>query len=425
MLRFAEVRQVMRSLSRRPGFAVAAILTLALGLAANVAVYSVIYSALIQPLPFHEPERLVQVWETTPALPQLQVTAPDFEDWRKQTSSFESIAAFTFQAMNQIPLLGQGEPEIVHASMVTHDFFATMGISPLLGRNFTAEDEREKRQVALVAEGLWRRRLGADPSVLGKSIRLGNSSFTVIGIVPSRQTFPEWAGVWLPFSLLEPELQNRRKYHPLEVIARLKSGVTDTQAQTEIQGIARRLAREYPETNGNVGAYAIHLSDELSRGVRPALLLAWASVGLILLIACANLAHLLLARMFDREREMEIRRSLGAGRRELIQLVLTESLLLALMGGAVGTALAAWGSKLMLVVAQGQIPRLEAPTFQTPVWMFALAVSIACGLLMGLPVSWQALRIGVNQAENVLRSRKPRGSASYWSPPKSHWLSWS
>ena len=394
MPRFAEFRQAMRSLRRTPGFTLAAILTIAVGVGTNTAVYHVIYSVLIEPLPFREPARLVQVWETTPAFPQLQVTAPDFEDWRKQTRSFESISAYTFQAMNQITLLGQGEPEIVHGSMVTHDLFSTMGISPLLGRNFTAEEERQKQNVAIISEKLWRRKFAADPSLIGKPIRLETRLFTVIGIVPARQAFPEWVDVWLPMSGLEPELQNRRKYHPLEVIARLKPGSDESSAQADIQQAARRLAQDYPDTNGNVGGRVIPLATEINGDVKPALLLAWSAVGLVFLIACANLAHLLLARMSGRERELAIRSSLGAGCGQLVKLVLTESLLLGLMGGAVGTVLAAWSSRTIETFAQGQIPRMQATVFQAPVWMFAIAVSLVCGLLFGLPACWQVWSVG-------------------------------
>jgi putative ABC transport system permease protein len=189
---------------------------------ANTAVYQVIYAVLLRPLPFRDPQRLVQVWESTPVLPQLQATVPDFEDWRNQTRSFSQMAAYTFQEMNRIALAGQGEPEVVQATSATADLFSTMGIQPLLGRGFNPADERGKRPVALIAEKLWRRKFAADPAIVGRAMRFETESFTVIGVVPTRQAFPEWADVWIPFSWIEPELLNRRKYHPLEVIARLK-----------------------------------------------------------------------------------------------------------------------------------------------------------------------------------------------------------
>src|ERR1700722_4148806 len=232
------MRSAVRSLSRRPAFALAAILTVALGVGANIALFSVIYAVLIQPLPFRDPGKLVRIWETHPALPQLQVTAPDFRDWRNQSHSFDALAAHTLSAMNTTTLLGQGEPENVHGAMATSNLFQTMGVEPILGRSFTAAEERAKQHVAVISEDLWRRKFAADRSIAGKQIRLDMESFTVLGVVSRQQSFPEWADFWIPLSLMEPELQDRRKYHPLEVIARLKAGVTVEQAQSEIQSIA-------------------------------------------------------------------------------------------------------------------------------------------------------------------------------------------
>ncbi len=373
----------MRSLRRRPAFALAAILTVALGVGANAALFGVIYAVLIQPLPFRDPGKLVRIWETHPSLPQLQVTAPDFRDWRSQTRSFDAMAAHTLSAMNTATLLGQGEPEIVHGTMASSDLFSSIGIQPMLGQNFSDADENAKRQVAVINEGLWRRKFAADPAIVGKQIRIDKQSFTVVGVVSRRQAFPEWADFWMPLSLMEPDLQNRRKYHPLEVVARLKPGVAIEQAQTEIQTIARRLAHAYPDTNATVGAYVIPLAQEMTRDVRPSLLLAWAAVGLVLLMACSNLAHLFLARMMERRDEMAIREALGAGSGHLIRQVLSESLVLAGAGGAVGLALA-FGTRKFLP--------FEPAASQAPVWLFAIAISAVAGILFGLPACWHVLR---------------------------------
>ena len=382
------MRSAVRSLRRRPAFALAAILTVALGVGANTALFGVIYSVLIQPLPFRDPGKLVRIWETHPALPQLQVTAPDFRDWRNQSRSFEAMAAHTLSAMNIATLLGQGEPEIVHGAMATSNLFPTMGVRPIIGRNFSDAEERAKQQVAVISESLWRRKFAADPAIAGKQMRLGpgndpKDSFTIVGVVSRRQSFPEWADFWMPLSLMESDLQDRRKFHPLEVMARLKPGVTVEQAHSEIQSIARNLAQAYPDTNATVGAYVTPLAREMTRDVRPSLLLAWAAVGLVLLMACANLAHLFLARMLERREEMAIREALGAQSRHLVRQVLTESLLLAAAGGAVGIALAVCASHLL---------PSERASWQAPVWLFAIAISIVAGVLFGLPACWQVLR---------------------------------
>lgn len=410
-MRPADLRQAIRSLRRRPAFALGAILTLALGVGANTAVYQVIYTVLLRPLPFREPQKLMQVWESTPVLPQLQVAVPDFEDWHTYTHGFAQMSAYTFQAMNHITLVGHGEPEVVQATNVTRDLFSTMGIQPLIGRSFSAIEEREKRPVALISEKLWRRKFGADPAIVGKAVRLETESFTVIGVVPARQAFPEWADLWMPFSWIETDLRDTRKYHPLEVIARLRPGVDEGQAQAEMRTLAARLAREHADTNGTVGAYVIPLSRQMTGAVRPALLLVWAAVGLVLLMACANLAHMVLARMLDRRQEMGIRASLGAGRARLVQLVVTESLLLALLGGAVGAALALAASRLLGSLAQSQIPRMEWPAFQAPVWLFVAAVSIVCGVLFALPACGEACGVETRPASGRSMSR-PRSPLS-------------
>lgn len=358
-------------------------LTIALGVGANAALFGVIDAVLIQPLPFRDPGKLVRIWETHPALPQLQVTAPDFRDWRSQSRSFASMAAHTLSAMNQATLLGQGEPEIVHGTMASSDLFSTMGIEPMLGRTFSAAEERARQRVAVISEKLWRGKFAADPRIAGKQMRIDKQLFTVVGVVPQRQAFPEWADFWMPLSLMESDLQNSRKYHPLEVAARLRPGVSVEEAQTEIQGIARRLAQTYPATNASVGSFVISLSREMTRAIRPSLLLAWAAVGLVLLMACANLAHLFLARMAERREEMAIREMLGAGWGVVVRQVLAESLALAFIGGAAGIALALGVSRVL--------PG-ERMAWQAPVWLYSTAITVVTGVLFGLPACWHLLR---------------------------------
>ncbi len=403
------MRYTLRSLSRSRIYALAAILTIALGVGANAAVFRVIFGVLIQPLPFRDPSRLMRLWESHPVLPQLQVTVPDFEDWRARTHSFDQMAAHTASAMNNVTLLGQGDAEYVQATMASHDLFSTMGIQPLLGREFNADEERTKQQVGLISENLWRRKFGADANVIGRQIQLETQSFTVIGVVPQRQAFPAWADFWMPLSLIGPDYQNRRKYHPLEVIARLKPGVDAAHAQTDIQSVAQQLAQEHGDTNGNIGASAIPLALEITANVRPSLLLVWAAVGLVLLIACANLAHLFLARMLERRGEMAIRESLGATRWHLVRQVLSESLLLAGIGGAIGAGLAVWMGELLRKLAQDRIPRMDEADFSGPVWLFTIAIALVCGLLFGLPACWQVK--SATGGRTVARRRSRLGSA--------------
>ena len=377
------MRSAVRSLRQRPAFALAAILTIALGVGANTALFGVIYTVLIQPLPFRDPAKLVSIWETHPALPQLQVSAPDFRDWRAQTHSFDAVAGHTLSAMNTATLLGQGQAEIVHGTMATSSLFSTMGIQPILGRTFSDAEERAKQPVAVISEVLWRRKFAADPAIVGKQIRIDKQSFTVLGVVSKRQTFPEWADFWMPLSLLGSDLEDSRKFHPLEVVARLKPGVTVDQTQTEIQSIARRLSQAYPATNATVGAYVIPLAREMTGDQRPALLLAWAAVGLVLLMACANLAHLFLARTMERREEMAIREALGAGSLHLIRQMLAESLALAGCGGVLGVVLAIGTRRLLPFDSSG---------WQAPVWLFAIAISVVAGVLFGVPACWHVLR---------------------------------
>ena len=383
---------IIRSLRRRPVFALVAILTIALGIGANTALFGVVYAVLLEPLPFRDPGRLVQIWNTHPALPQLQLTVPDYVDLRAQTQSFESVAAHTLAAMNNGTLLGQGEPAPVHGTMASSGLFSEMGIRPIAGRPFSEAEEAAREKVVLLSETLWRHKFGGDQGVIGRQIRVDQQSFRVLGIVGRRQAFPEWADFWIPLSLAEPDLVTRRKYHPLEVIARLKPGVTVEQAQSEVAGFARRMAQAHPETNANIGAYVIGLDREITGSVRPSLLLAWAAVGLVLLIACANLAHLFLARIVERRQEMAIREALGAGTWRLIRRLLGESLAIAAAGGAAGMVLAIWAGDAARKLAASQIPRVEWMSFGAPEWLFALGISAIAGALFAVPACWQVMR---------------------------------
>jgi predicted permease len=397
------MRHALRSVRRRPVFAAAAILTVALGIGANTALFGVVYAVLLRPLPFREPALLVEIWQTHPALPQLQVTVPDYEDFRTQAHSFESVAAYTLSAMNGGTLLGQGAPEYVHATMASADLFPAMGIRPLVGRVFSAAEDRNP--VAVLSESLWRRKFGADPNVAGRMIRIDSQEFRVVGVLPQRQAFPAWADLWIPLGLIESDLATRRKYHPLELMARLKPGVTVDEAQAEIQALAKRAAAAHPDTNAIIGAYVVPLAAETTRTIRPPLLLAWAAVGLVLLMACANLAHLFLARLSERRQELAVRRALGAGPWRLARQVLAECLVVAALGGVLGALAAAAASRAAGRAAARLIPQFDSTGFGAPVWLFAMAVTLAGGVLFALPVCWQVWRPSPLAGSRIARSR--------------------
>ncbi len=395
-----ETRYALRTLRRNPAFALAAILTIALGVGANTAVFSVVQAVLLRPLPFREPGRLVMLWQTHPAIPLLQVTAQDFEEWRTGCRSFEQVAAYTLQAMNKISLIGYGEPEEIQGTMASASLLPLLGVEPLAGRNFLPSEEKGREQVLLMSEALWRRKFGADRSMIGKPIRLEGQAFTVVGIVPRRNAFPVWADVWLPLSLLEPQLQTTRRFHPLEVVARLRPGVSVESAQTEMQATAQRQSQMYAATNKTVGAAVVPLADQVSGSVRPALVVVWAAVGLILLIACANVAHLLLAHGAARGREAAIRAALGARRGQLIRLFLVESVAIALLGGGIGLVMAFYATPALASLAAGQISRLTEVSIDGGVFLFTFLISGLCGVLFGLPA---AARAGRAELSEVLK----------------------
>jgi len=402
------MRPAIRFLLRRPVFALTAILTIALGIGANTALFGVIYSVVLRPLPFHQPDQLVQIWQTHPTIPQLQVTAPDVRDWRDQSHSFQQIAAYTFAAFNNITLLGQGEPVVVHATMASSNLFPTLGVQPVLGRTFHDSEEATLQRVAVLSENLWRRKFSADPQIVGRTIRLQDDSYQVIGVVSQHQAFPEWADLWIPLSFIGPQYQNRRKFHPLEIVARLKPGVTIEQAQTEMRTFAIRTAQAHPDTNGTLGISVVALSAQLTNALRPSLLLAWAAVGLVLLIACANLGHLFLARMIERRQEMAIREALGAKPWHLIRQLLAESLLIAALGGIAGVALALTAFQFAGKLSAVYLGNVHWSAFEAPVWLFAIAISLIAGVLFGLPACWQVLRPRKRLAEtgrSIIRSQ--------------------
>ncbi|HZG54137.1 MAG TPA: ABC transporter permease [Pyrinomonadaceae bacterium] len=394
-----DLRYGFRMLWKSPGFTLVTVLALALGIGANTAIFSVVNTVLLRPLPYPNGERIVFIGEWAQQVPEMSVSYPNFIDWREQQQTMEQIAAF--RSANYV-LTGVGEPERLDGRQVSAAFFNVLGVTPALGRSFSPdEDKPGGNPVALISHGFWQRRLGGDPSILNKPIQLSNESFTVIGVLP--QTF-EWQSpvdVFVPIGLRSdlPHMVERGNHPGIYVLGLLKPNVSIEQARTEIKAIAERLAKQYPDSNGGNSAVLDSLQARAVEDIRPALLILLAAVGFVLLIACANVANLLLARAASRSKEIAIRTALGAGRMRIIRQLLTESLLLSMMGGVLGLLFAMWGIDALLAALPEDVPRLLVAGIglDAPVLVFTLAVSIVTGLLFGLAPALQASKSNLNE----------------------------
>ncbi|MDT5272318.1 MAG: hypothetical protein QOH49_4504 [Acidobacteriota bacterium] len=389
-----DLRFGVRTLAKRPGFALVAVLTLALGIGANTAIFSVVNAVLLRPLPFRDAERLVIVYETTQSVPRDFVSVPNLEDYRAGSRSFEGFATFVPQSVN---LTGAGtEPERVVGAFVTSSFFPVVGVEPARGRAFTAEDDVQGGgQVALLAHELWQRRFGADPEIIGKSLVFNGEPYTVVGVMPEGFRYPTMAPDVLLPAQKWPNYKPVRASHNQWIVGRLRPGVTYEAAEGELRAIARRLEEAYPEENRGRGVEVVGLHEQTVEDVRPALLVLLSAVGLILLIACANIANLLLARGAARQREVALRTALGASRWRLLRQFLTETLLLALVGGAAGLLLAQWGVDALLALNPGDLPTAQKIGIDGRVLAFSLGLSALTGIVFGIVPALQLSKTDV------------------------------
>jgi predicted permease len=396
-----DVRYALRTLRKSPAFTSVAVFALALGIGANIAIFSVVNAVVLKPLPYRDPGQLTLLWGNVrrAIVERRGASYPDFADWRKQSKSFVDMAVYSNVCFT---LTGTDEPERIDGEFVSASYFPILGISPILGRTFLpGEDEVPMRDaVMILTEGLWKRRYGGDPGIIGKSIRTSTRSYTVVGIMPASFTgISDTAQIWVPLMMSgsAEDLAERGNRGP-GVLARLKTGVTIARAQAELDTICRALARQYPNTNEARGVEVAPLDKEILGDIRPAALALLGAVAFVLLIACANVANLLLARSEARQREVALRVALGAGRLRLWRQLLTESCVLAAIGAVAGLLLGIFGLRVLMASSPITFPSFVHPGIDPPVALFTVLVSVLCGVLMGLAPAVHSRMAGLHTA---------------------------
>lgn len=402
-----DVRFAFRMLARKPGFTVVAVVIMALGIGANTAIFTLVRAVLLKPLPFHEPSRLMMVWEDASFIgfPRNTPSPANYADWKAQNEVFEDMAALDTRSFN---LTGDGEPEKVAAYGVSGSLFALLGVKPALGRTILPEDDTpEASKVAVISHGLWQNRYGGDPLIVDRDILLTAEKYRVVGVMPPGfQFLQSEVGIWVPLAFPN-EVMARRGSHFLQVVARTRPGVTLDQAQANIKTIMSGIAREYPDEAGNLGAYVVPLSQEITGETRRPLVLLLVAVAFVLLIACANLASLLLSRAIGRSKEIAVRTALGARRSQLVRQLLTESIVLSSAGGAAGMIVAQSSFAFLRQLIPPGLALVAELEIDPAVLVFTLGLSVLTGVIFGLAPAIQASRTDLNEALKQGGGRTP------------------
>jgi len=398
-----DIRYAIRTLAKAPAFTAIAVLTLALGIGANTALFSVVNGVLLSPLPYPHPNRIVALYSRTTMFNHSSISYPNFLDWQKQNNSFSELAAYRSDSFN---MTGRGRPQRVRTIMCSAGFFKILGVQPVIGRLFRTQDDHPgAAPVVILSNGFWHRSFGASRQIIGQAISLNGTPYTVVGILPANFYFTgdnfRLSDVYVPIGQwTDPTFLNRRVGMGMDAIGRLKPGVTFAQAQADMNGVAENLARAYPDADKGSGIALVPLKENMVGDVAPLLYMLLGAVGFVLLIACVNIANLLLARSTGRTREFAIRAALGAGRARLIRQLLTESVLLSLVGGIIGLLLAAWGTRAALAILPQALPRAGNVGLDTSVLLFTLGVSLLAGILFGLA---PALKTSQNNLSETLK----------------------